>query len=94
MPQLFDRSLSNLPAEDEYTHYRRTKLYVKAIRIAGPFVTVTREGPLTCDDGWLAIDSEGWPYPIANEEMKKIYDVEHPLTPDEAAHVRNGEPTS
>jgi hypothetical protein len=35
---------------------------------------VTREGTLTCENGYLAIDSEGYPYPIAEDEFLRIYD--------------------
>lgn len=44
-----------------------------AKRIEGPFEVVTREGVLTCPDGYLAIDSAGWPYPIAVDEFEHIY---------------------
>jgi len=54
------------------TKYRKTAL-VDAKRIMGPFECVTREGILVCEDGYLAIDSEGWPYPIAKEEFENIY---------------------
>lgn len=55
------------------------KSYVKrahtpAIRINGPFEVVTREGTLTCQDGWLAVDAHGWPYPIAADEFEAIYE--------------------
>jgi len=42
----------------------------------GPFEVETREGTLTCEDGWLAIDSDGYPYPIAADEFNKIYEKE------------------
>jgi hypothetical protein len=43
-------------------------------RIDGPFSVKTRhEGIVTCMDGYLALDSEGHPYPIAWSEFKKIY---------------------
>lgn len=44
-----------------------------AIRIDGPFSVKTREGTITCEDGWLAVDSGGWPYPIAADEFDRIY---------------------
>ncbi len=46
-----------------------------AKRIEGPFEVVTREGAVTCPDGYLAIDSAGWPYPIAADEFERIYDA-------------------
>lgn len=45
----------------------------RAIRINGPFTVRTREGTLTCPDGYLAIDAHGWPHPIAKDEFEKIY---------------------
>lgn len=47
----------------------------KAVRIEGPFSVATREGVITCEDGWLAVDSGGWPYPIADDEFRRIYEV-------------------
>ena len=93
--QMFDKSQPHtMPAKDEFKAYRRTKLVVDAIRIPGPFTVVTREGPLRCDDGWLALDTAGWPYPIAHAEMVQICDTEAPMTPDAAQHARSGEPVS
>lgn len=67
-------SVSNLPAVDApWKEYRKT-VPIKAIKIDGPFVVETSEGPLTCRDGYLAIDSRGYPYPIAKEEFESIYE--------------------
>lgn len=44
-----------------------------AVRIEGSFEVETREGVLSCPDGYLALDTEGYPYPIARKEFKKIY---------------------
>ena len=66
----FDRS--NLPNEALFQEYR--KIYTtKAVRVTGPFTVVTREGVITCQDGYLAVDSGGWPYPIAADEFDRIY---------------------
>ncbi len=46
----------------------------RMVRVDGPFTVATREGEITCADGWLAIDSGGWPYPIADEEQRLIYE--------------------
>jgi hypothetical protein len=43
------------------------------IRMDGPFTVETREGTLTCSDGWLAIDSDGYPYPILNKVKEATY---------------------
>lgn len=42
-------------------------------RMQGPFSTMTREGAIDCPDGYLAVDSGGWPYPIAKDECERIY---------------------
>lgn len=52
----------------------RKKVTTEAVRIKGPFSVQTREGVLTCPDGYLAIDSHGWPYPIAADEFEAIYE--------------------
>lgn len=53
--------------------YRKTAL-TRAVRIKGPFTVLTREGPLPCPDGYLAVDAHGWPYPIAADEFAAIYE--------------------
>jgi hypothetical protein len=65
-----------LPPKDTFKTYRKTTL----TKIAGPFpapVTVTtREGKLvsTTEAAYVAIDSGGWPYPIAASEFEAIYE--------------------
>lgn len=44
-----------------------------ALRIREPFAVETSEGLLTCNDGYLAIDARGYPYPIAADEFELIY---------------------
>lgn len=44
-----------------------------ATRIVGEFEVETREGKLKCQDGYLAIDAEGYPYPIDKEIFLKTY---------------------
>lgn len=54
---------------------------LRAIRIEGAFQVrlplghALRDdvGALTCEDGWLAIDQNGDPFPIANEQFEAIY---------------------
>jgi hypothetical protein len=57
-------------------HFRKYKKQglTEAMRMSGPFRVETSEGPVTCEDGWLAIDSRGHPYPIADEEFVQIYE--------------------
>ncbi len=45
----------------------------RAARIDGPFETLTKEGWLRCEDGYLALDANGWPYPIDKEVFEKTY---------------------
>lgn len=52
----------------------RKKVPTRAIRMDGPFVVETSEGPLRCADGWVAVDARGYPYPIAAEEFELIYE--------------------
>jgi len=70
MTQRFDRD--HIPAEGFQT-YRKASL-TKAHRVDGPFVVETSEGPLTCQDGFLCIDARGYPYPVAADEFKLIYE--------------------
>lgn len=53
--------------------YRKKNL-TQAIRIVGPFEVETTEGTLTCQNGYLAVDSRGFPYPIDKEEFETIYE--------------------
>jgi len=54
--------------------YYHKKHLTQAHRIVGPFEVETTEGKLTCQDGYLAIDSRGFPYPIDKEEFETIYE--------------------
>lgn len=60
------------PSIETWSQWRKTSI-TSAIRIIGPFVVETSEGPLSCEDGWLAIDARGYPYPIADDEFRQIY---------------------
>jgi hypothetical protein len=44
------------------------------IRIEGPFNVATSEGPLHCEDGYLAVDARGYPYPLHVDEHALIYE--------------------
>jgi hypothetical protein len=57
-----------------FGEYRKATL-TRATRVRGPFTVETREGLLTCPDGYLAIDAHGWPYPIAADEFRRIYEA-------------------
>lgn len=64
------------------------RVTTKAVRIQGPFEVETREGTLRCPDGYLAVDTGGWPYPIAADEFERIYALadgeQAPMIYDEA----------
>ncbi len=53
------------------------KVHTQAIKIDGAFEVETSEGNLTCKDGYLCIDARGYPYPVATDEFKLIYDPVH-----------------
>lgn len=65
-------STENLPG-GPWTKYRKTAL-TSMVRIDGPFTVLTSEGPLYCEDGFLAVDARGYPYPIAADEQALIYE--------------------
>jgi len=54
-------------------HSYKKVAVIQAIKIVGPFVVETSEGLLHCEDGYLAVDARGYPYPIATEEFGLIY---------------------
>jgi hypothetical protein len=67
-------STGELPSDPTgWPVYRKVAL-TRATRIEGPFTVETSEGPLHCDGGYLAMDSRGYPYPIATEEFEAIYE--------------------
>lgn len=51
----------------------------RAVRVEGPFsvVTVHQDEPIVCADGWLAVDAQGFPYPLADAEFRAIYEEVH-----------------
>jgi hypothetical protein len=67
-------SRNNMPGDPaQWPLYRKVAL-THATRIDGPFTVVTSEGPLECQDGYLALDARGYPYPIAADEFGLIYE--------------------
>lgn len=52
----------------------RKKVLTRAVRIAKPFTVQTPEGRLHCEDGWLALDARGYPYPIDADEFDLVYE--------------------
>lgn len=66
----FDKD--NVKDIGDWKLYRKTAL-THATRVDGPFVVMTSEVPIRCEDGYLAIDARGYPYPIAKNEFELIY---------------------
>jgi hypothetical protein len=60
---------------DGWQSYRKRSL-TRAVRIIGPFIVTTREGPLECEDGYLALDNNGDPYPIAADVFATTYTLD------------------
>lgn len=61
----------NLGGLDFKTYKKKTTTLIA--RIEGEFEVETLEGRVVCPDGYLAIDSQGWPYPVAKKEFDTIY---------------------
>lgn len=59
--------------KDRFLTYRK-KLLTKALRVKGSFTVMTKEGKLHCDNGYLAIDSQGYPYPIDFKIFEETYE--------------------
>lgn len=66
----YDRE--NLPI-GEWRTFRKI-VPTRMIRMEGPFYVETSEGYLYCEDGWLALDARGYPYPLAADEQELIYE--------------------
>lgn len=62
----------NLPSGAWLTFQKTTP--TRMIRITKPFAVETSEGLTRCEDGWLAVDARGWPYPIAADEQARTYE--------------------
>lgn len=58
---------------DGFKDYPRKITFTSAVRIDGPFRVETPEGPLDCSDGWLAVDVNGHPYPIAADVFEQTF---------------------
>lgn len=59
--------------KDGWHNYKKKPL-TQAVRIKEPFTTQTKEGPLLCLDGYLAVDNRGNPYPIDREVFETTYE--------------------
>jgi hypothetical protein len=68
-------STGSLPSDPATWPLWRKVALTRAMKIDGPFTVETSEGPLTCAGGYLAIDARGYPYPIATDEFRLIYEA-------------------
>jgi hypothetical protein len=61
----------------EFAEYIKMRV-TRAAKIDGMFHCVTSEGNVaSCSDGWLAIDSRGFPYPVNSLEFESTYQMVH-----------------
>ncbi|MGH3985922.1 MAG: hypothetical protein ACRDTZ_01210 [Pseudonocardiaceae bacterium] len=69
----YDRD--NLP-DLEWIEYRKIGT-TRMVPVTGPFTVVTKEGAYTVPDGWdgfLALDADGDPYPVAADVHTRSYE--------------------
>ena len=60
-----------------------------AVKILGAFHCLTSEGNVaSCADGWLAVDSQGYPYPVNSFEFEATYRL---VLPGEVEDVTEAE---
>lgn len=59
--------------EGEWREYRKAQP-TRMIRMTEPFACKTVDGNhAVCSDGWLAVDSQGHPYPVDASEHEASY---------------------
>lgn len=84
---------SDFVKEGDWQQFKSTAVrYMRRIR--GPAVVVTQEGEYELPDGWdgwIALDSAGFPYPITAEEQAKSYEAMPEWSP-ELSGAGTGEP--
>jgi hypothetical protein len=58
----------------EFAHYRKVDS-TRVARVDGPFEVQTIDGAIVrCEDGYIGVDSSGFPYPIAAEVFRSSYE--------------------
>lgn len=68
-----------------YQRFRKTYKPL-AIKVTGTFHCETSEGNIaSCTDGWLAVDSRGYPYPINTIEFDETYELVDEADSDDVA---------
>lgn len=77
------------PGGHAWAEFRKATT-TRALRIDGPFRVMTIHGgePQECSDGWLALDSEGHPYPIDDVVFSATFE---PIGGAETKKVSAGE---
>lgn len=77
--KIFDRAArETMPPAAEFEEFVKTTP-TRMVRIQGSFKVMTLHGLVECDDGWLALDEDGWPYPVDARVKEKSY---RPYEPD------------
>lgn len=62
--------------DDAFAKFRQRPL-TSAVRVVGAFSCVTADGEtVTCEDGYLAIDAEGYPFPIPRAVFERDYEAQ------------------
>lgn len=64
-------SRENLPTGEWGRYVKR--IATKAVRMDGYFEVWTDKGVESCEDGWLALDEHGNPFPVATAEFEQQY---------------------
>lgn len=75
--------IANLPelAPDTWPEYFK-QVPTRMVRVAGPFTVLVHGdegGEIKCQDGFLAVDARGYPYPISADEHALIYGTQKRL---------------
>ena len=60
--------------DDDFWHPYKKRNATFARRMDGPFTVLTAEGTVTCEDGYLAMDVRGYPYPIDAMDFELAYE--------------------
>jgi hypothetical protein len=76
-PRLFTRENLNEQSQNQSPGFLpfRKKQVTWMMRVPTAFKVVTQHGVVECDGGWVAVDEEGWPYPIAVSVQAKAYEA-------------------
>lgn len=71
-------TVHNVGSVEGFERFRKVHT-TRALRVEGTFHCLTSEGNVaSCTDGWLAVDSRGYPYPINATEFDLTYEPDAP----------------